>query len=158
MSWAELSLIELAPGIVVPSLVQVLAVCGTSVRVYVELKGADSERPALEVIRASTARCAVHSFDHTMIERASRIAPEIRRGILFDEYPADVEQSMRAASALDVWPRWSLIDKPLVDRVHAHDGRVIAWTVNRTSDAEALIALGVDGVCGDDVRLVPRGN
>jgi len=158
MSWAELSVIELAPGTPVPSLAQVLAVCGSTVTAYVELKGVDSERPALDVIRGSAARCAVHSFDHAMIERAARIAPEIRRGILFDEYPADVEQSMRAASALDVWPRWSLIDKPLVDGVHSRNGRVIAWTVNRTSDAEALIALGVDGVCGDDVRLFPRGD
>lgn len=146
-------MIELAPGIGVPSLTQVLSLCGTRATAYVELKGVDSELPALDVIRANTARCAVHSFDHAMIERAARVAPEIRRGILFDEYPRDVQQSMRSASALDVWPRWSVIDKVLVDRVHAMGGRVIAWTVNRSSDAEALLAIGVDGLCGDDVRL-----
>jgi glycerophosphoryl diester phosphodiesterase len=62
---------------------------------------------------------------------------------------------MRSASALDVWPQWELIDQPLVERVHDAGGRVIAWTVNSTADAERLIALGVDGLCGDDVRLLP---
>lgn len=154
-SWTELSTIELAPGIGIPSLEQVLAQVGARATVYVELKGEESERAALTVIRTSNAKCAIHSFDHGVIERAARIAPAIRRGILFDDYPADVEQSMHAASAIDVWPRWNVIDKPLVDRVHAVGGRVIAWTVNTTQAAEGLVALGVDGLCGDDVRLLP---
>jgi glycerophosphoryl diester phosphodiesterase len=56
---------------------------------------------------------------------------------------------------LDVWPQWELIDQTLVERVHEAEGRVIAWTVNNTADAKRLIALGVDGLCGDDVRLLP---
>jgi glycerophosphoryl diester phosphodiesterase len=42
----------------------------------------------------------------------------------------------------------------LVDRVHAAGGRVIAWTVNDRDAASDLIALGVDGICTDDVRLL----
>jgi glycerophosphoryl diester phosphodiesterase len=30
---------------------------------------------------------------------------------------------------------------------------VIAWTVNSAAAAQQLIALGVDGLCGDDVRV-----
>jgi glycerophosphoryl diester phosphodiesterase len=37
--------------------------------------------------------------------------------------------------------------------VHGEGGRVIAWTVNTVESAERLVALGVDGLCGDDVRL-----
>jgi glycerophosphoryl diester phosphodiesterase len=75
---------------------------------------------------------------------------------LFDEYPAHVQQSMGAVSALDVWPRWSIIDRALVEAVHAAGGRVIAWTVNTSKDAARLVGLGVDSLCGDDVRLLPR--
>jgi glycerophosphoryl diester phosphodiesterase len=32
---------------------------------------------------------------------------------------------------------------------------VIAWTVNAVLAAQQLVALGVDGLCGDDVRLLP---
>jgi glycerophosphoryl diester phosphodiesterase len=98
----------------------------------------------------------VHSFDHVAVARAARIAPEIRRGILFDAYPVDVGRSMRDAAALDVWPQWELIDEALVHRVHQAGGRVIAWTVNSETAAQELAELGVDGLCGDDVTLFAR--
>lgn len=153
MRWVDASRHALAPGIFVPSLQQVLELVGTRATVYVELKGKDVEEAALATIRAGSCRCAVHSFDHLAIARAARMAPEIRRGILFDAYPVDVRRSMRDASALDVWPQWELIDAALVDRVHDAGGRVIAWTVNSEAAAKQLVALGVDGLCGDDVRL-----
>jgi glycerophosphoryl diester phosphodiesterase len=132
----------------------VLDAVSTQGAVYIELKGRNAEEPAIAVIRSRRTRCAVHSFDHGVIARAARLAPELRRGIIFEEYTADVEQAMRAASALDVWPQWELIDAALVDRVHANGGRVIAWTVNTTASARKLVGLGVDGLCGDDVRLL----
>jgi glycerophosphoryl diester phosphodiesterase len=155
MTAKQLSEVELAPGVFVPTLEQVVSLASAKAFVYVELKGRDTEASAIAVILASRARCAVHSFDHATIARAAEIAPQLRRGILFDAYPVDVARSMRSASALDVWPQWELIDQPLVERVHDAGGRVIAWTVNSTADAERLIALGVDGLCGDDVRLLP---
>ena len=156
MTWSDVAGVELAPGIPIPSLEQVFEVVGDRATVYVELKGSNSERATLDVIAANRTPCAVHSFDHATITRAARLAPGVRRGILFDAYPNDVEAAMNEASALDVWPEWKLIDAPLVERVHAVGGRVIAWTVNATTTAEQLIRLGVDGLCGDDVRLLPR--
>lgn len=157
MTWAEAARHSLAPGVFIPSLKQVLELVGTRATTYVELKGKDVEGAALETIARSPARCAVHSFDHLAIARAARIAPEIRRGILFDAYPVDVARSMRDASAVDVWPQWELIDATLVESVHDAGGRVIAWTVNSIPAARQLIDLGVDGLCGDDVRLLPDG-
>lgn len=153
MTWREAAKRELAPRIFLPSLEQVLTLVGARATVYVELKGKGVETAALATIRASGTRCAVHSFDHLVVARAAELAPEIRRGILFDAYPVDVARSMRDATALDVWPQWELIDRALVDRVHDAGGRVIAWTVNSASAAEQLVELGVDGLCGDDVRL-----
>lgn len=155
MTWEEVAGTEIASGICVPSLEQVLTLAAGKATVYVELKGRDVEERTIEAIRASHAQCAVHSFDHTAVARAASIAPELRRGILFDAYPVDVARSMRSASALDVWPQWELIDAPLVEHVHEAGGRVIAWTVNSFAEAERLVALGVDGLCGDDVRLLP---
>jgi glycerophosphoryl diester phosphodiesterase len=155
MTWREVARVEIAPDVCVPSLEQVLAFAAGRAMVYVELKGREVEERTIGVIRGSHAACAVHSFDHAAVARAATIAPELRRGILFDAYPVDVARSMRNASALDVWPQWELIDASLVERVHAAGGHVIAWTVNGTADAERLIALGVDGLCGDDIRLLP---
>jgi glycerophosphoryl diester phosphodiesterase len=106
------------------------------------------------VIRGSRARCAVHSFDHGAIERMHALAPEIPRGILFDDRPADMIASIRRTGARDVWPQWRLIDRGLVEEIHRAGGRVIAWTVNDRSEAARLVGFGVDGLCSDDVRLL----
>lgn len=154
MAWRELSRVELARGVFIPSLKEVLDLVGSRATVYVELKGEAVEEPAIEVIGASRTRCAVHSFDHDVVARAAHLAPSLRRGILFDESPCDVLASMRAASAVDVWPHWKLIDERLVEQVHGAGGRVIAWTVNTTAAALDLVRMGADGLCGDDVRLL----
>src|SRR5437763_460636 len=71
------------------------------------------------------------------------------------EFPENTLPSFKRTLALDVWPQWELIDERLVRAVHYAGGRVIAWTVNSQSAATKLIGLGVDGLCGDDVRILP---
>jgi glycerophosphoryl diester phosphodiesterase len=156
MTWKELSRVEISPGLTIPTLEAVLALARDRGTVYVELKGKGVEQRALAVIRGSGARCAVHSFDHEAVKRSARLAPEIPRGVLFDEYPRDVVGSMRDASARDVWPHWQLIDRTLVEQVHNAGGRVIAWTVNAATAARELQDLGVDALCGDDLRLLEQ--
>lgn len=155
MTAQEIAQVELAPGIAIPTLEQVLQLVAGRATAYVELKGLGAEAASIAVIRASGASCAVHSFDHLAVARAKRLAPELPRGILFEEYPADVAASMKAAAARDVWPNWRLIDERLVRTVHDLGGRVIAWTVNDAHDAARLATLGVDGLCTDDVRILP---
>lgn len=157
MSWSELQQIELAPGFRVPSLDDVLRLLAGRATVYVEIKGANIERIVAASIDASSARCAVHSFDHDAIGRMARLAPNVPRGILFDQPPTDVRRSMIAVAARDVWPHFELVDEALVRTVHDAGGRVLPWTVNTMTVAERLIAVGVDGICSDDLRLLaPR--
>jgi glycerophosphoryl diester phosphodiesterase len=155
--WEELRSVQIAPGIPIPSLEEVLALLAGRATVYVEIKGDGIEQLVVDTIRRGAARCAVHSFDHSAIGRVARIAPELRRGILFDEYPADVCEAMRAVGALDVWPRWQLVDDQLLRAVHDIAGRVLTWTVNEPSTVRRLALQGVDGICTDDLRLLgPR--
>lgn len=150
--WAKIRTVDIGSSVFIPSLQQVLELLTGRVRVYVEIKGDRIEQDVVDVIKRSGADCAVHSFDHETIVRVSRLAPDIPRGILFDRYPDDVVTSMRRASARDVWPERSLIDADLVRRVHGAGGRVIAWTVNDVPHASRLADMGVDGICGDDLR------
>jgi glycerophosphoryl diester phosphodiesterase len=154
-SWDELQRVELAPGIGVPRLTDVLASVPANKTVYVEIKGEQIEAAVVAVIRESSVRCAVHSFDHLAIARCRELAPDIPRGILFDDGPASTMiGALRAAGARDLWPRWSLIDAALVARAHDAGARVLAWTVNSISAAQSLIDMGIDGLCTDDVRLL----
>ncbi|MGH7647819.1 MAG: glycerophosphodiester phosphodiesterase, partial [Gemmatimonadaceae bacterium] len=142
----------------IPTLAEILKAIHGRLDVFVELKGKGVEAATVEVIRASPnpERCAVHSFDHDAVRRARELAPEIRGGILFDRPLDDVVAAMRAADALDAWPRWDLIDAPMVAAVHAAGGRIIAWTVNRTERATELASLGVDALCTDHLPLMQQ--
>jgi glycerophosphoryl diester phosphodiesterase len=145
---------RLAAGAAVPTLAAVLAAVPSGRRVYVEMKGLGIEQAVADVVRRAGVECAVHSFDHFGIERLREIAPEIPRGVLYERGPRDLVSEMRRAGARDVWPRWKLIDAALVAAVHEEGGRVIGWTVNTATAIRDLTALGVDGICSDDVRLV----
>ena len=154
-SWDELQRVELAPGIGIPRLTDVLAITPPGKIVYVEIKGERIEQAVVAVLSENSVRCAVHSFDHLAIARCRELAPDLPRGILFDDGPAGAMiGALEATGARDLWPRWSLIDASLVAQAHDAGARVIGWTVNSVSAAQSLIDVGIDGLCTDDVRLL----
>jgi len=155
-TWSDIERAELASGIRVPRLIDVLRLVPEGATVYVEIKAAGIEEAVAESIEESPAHCAVHAFDHHAIRRMRAIAPAVPRGILFENTLDDVLGRMQEVEARDVWPRWNLIDDRSVLSIHAAGGRVIAWTVNDAVVASRLVAMGVDGICGDDVRLFDR--
>lgn len=149
LTWDDLRRFEVAPGVGIPRLADVLALVGERAVVYVEIKGSAIERAVVECIRAARARCAVHGFDHAAVRRVKALAPELATGILVEEYLQDPAAALAAAGARDLWPHWTLVDAKLVERVHAHGGRVVPWTVNDPAAAARLVATGVDALCTD---------
>ncbi len=153
-NWADLSTVEIAPGAGIPTLADVFETVGRRAKIYVEMKGRGIDRLVADAIAHSSCLCAVHSFDHDAIARMRVLAPSVSRGVLFDRYPGDLSSVMRFAGARDIWTTAGFIDRSLVDAVHRQGGRVIAWTVNSGAAAFQLAALGVDGICTDDLRKI----
>ena len=151
---ADVTLARLREETDVPTLEEVCGLVRGRAELFVEVKGAGIEQLVLDVIGGYDGRFAIHSFDHGLITRIHVIDPSIRLGVLFEETPHDVATLMRSTGALDVWPDAALVTQQLVDEIHAAGGRVITWTVNDTGVAVRLASLGVDGLCGDDVRLL----
>lgn len=156
-TWADVSRLELGGGARIPSLEAVLREVAERATVYIELKGRGIEAAALAVATRHGRRYAFHSFDHDSIGRLARIAPHSRRGILLDrglsDAPGIMTRSLQRTGARDVWPHWTLVDAPFMAAARELSARVIAWTVNSPDTARALVDLGVDGICTDDVRL-----
>ncbi|MDB4908428.1 MAG: glycerophosphoryl diester phosphodiesterase family protein [Gemmatimonadetes bacterium] len=142
----------------IPTLDEVLLALPAAMTIYVELKGERVERVAIEAMQRCGRPCPIHSFDHEMISRAARIAPDLPRGILFDKGATVDTAFIRAAAAAtgarDLWPHHSLVSPRFVDVARSIDARVITWTVNDATLAQHLAGLGVYGLCGDDVRLL----
>jgi glycerophosphoryl diester phosphodiesterase len=158
MTWKELESVDLGGGTRIPTLDEVLVAAAGRATVYVELKGAGIEEQVIAVVRRHSTAAALHSFDHSAVERASRAAPDIPRGILLDSAVTNPIQAMRRAvertGARDVWPHWSLVSADLVRAANDLGTRTIVWTVNGVERARHLRALGVAGICTDDVRIL----
>ncbi|NUP57122.1 MAG: glycerophosphodiester phosphodiesterase [Gemmatimonadaceae bacterium] len=154
LTLGELRRHEAAPRVPIPTLEELCTLVQGRATLFVELKGAAVERAVLDVLAAYDGPVALHSFDHAMIRRTARLSSERRLGILYDDAPVGVAREMAETGALDVWPHWKLVTEELVAEVHEAGGRVIPWTVNDPSTAQALASLGVDGLCGDDVRIL----
>jgi glycerophosphoryl diester phosphodiesterase len=152
----ELRMISLAPNTGIPTLAQTLRAVRPPTKVYVEIKGRGIAFAVVEAIRAAPApeRCAVHGFDHRIVAQVHALAPEIPGGILSTSYVIDPVHELRASGARDYWIWWEHVDAALCDSVHDNGGRVIVWTVNDPAVAVRLAALGVDGLCTDEVPAI----
>ncbi|HEX5385920.1 MAG TPA: glycerophosphodiester phosphodiesterase [Gemmatimonadales bacterium] len=135
-----------------PLLSEALEILGDH-EVWVEVKALPGRFDArlLAVLDAGPApsRYAVHSFDQRIVRRLGRRRPELRRGLLVVDYPADAAATLRAADAGALWPEYPLIDRALVEAVHRAGGEVIGWTVDGRDECRRLAALGVDAICGN---------
>lgn len=156
--WRQLFEVDLGGGVRIPRLQDVLQAIADRATVYIELKGPAIESEAIDVARKFGRRFALHSFDHEAIERVSRMAPDIPRGVLLDRDTARPMDALRQVTERirprDVWPHWSLVNEQFVSQAHELGMRVIVWTVNSPGTASIFVSLGVDGICTDDVSLL----
>lgn len=157
-TWRALTGLDLGGGAAIPTLQDVLNAIGDRATVYIELKGKHIENAVIDVARRYGHRFALHSFDHDAIARVAERAPDVARGVLLDKGTANPVELMRRAvermKPRDVWPHWSLVNQKFMRAAEELHTRVIPWTVNSLESASALLGLGVDGICTDDVRLL----
>ena len=138
----------------IPTLEQVVRALPAPMRIYCELKGPGTAPDAVTLLAPRGEAAAVHSFDHRMVADARRLSPSLPRGVLEASYHIDPTASLTSVAARDLWENEALIDRALIDAVHRAGGRIIAWTVDDPARAAALAALGVDGLCTNDVAGV----
>ena len=149
---AEILSIDLGAGSRIPLLADILRLMRGRGTTYVEVKAGDIQA-VVDVIDASGATCAIHSFDHDAVAAALAAAPHIPRGVLFDHWPSSPQAVVERTKARDVWPKNSLVTRDRIAELHALGCRVIVWTVNDAGRMRDLAAWGVDGICSDDLTL-----
>ena len=151
LSSNEVAQFELDGGVRIPKLYDVLDAVPASARVYVEVKARNIEPLVVRCIRESKVSCAVHSFDHRIVQTVKKIFPAIRTGVLEVARHIDPSVSLVATGAQDLWQDKEFIDEDLVARAHSHNARVVAWTANDTDQWKTLRAMGVDAICTDHI-------
>jgi glycerophosphoryl diester phosphodiesterase len=137
----------------IPTLAEVIDAVGGSLTIYCELKGPGTAPAAVKLLASRGPAAAVHAFDHRQVAEARRLAPQLARGVLEASYHIVQTDTMASVDARDLWQAAELIDRAMVDAVHARGGRVIAWTVDDPEVMLRLAAIKVDGLCTNDVAL-----
>ena len=151
LSASDLRGYTLAGGIPIPRLSEVLEAVGDRATVYVEIKAPNIEAFVVRCIRESNSSCAVHSFDHRIIQTVKKLFPAIRAGVLQVARHLDPITSLVATGADDLWQHVDYIDEDLVSRAHSIGARVVAWTANDSAQWKLLRELRVDAICTDNI-------
>ena len=138
----------------IPTLQEVLELLGHRVRINIEIKGRSLrgdglEEEIAELIRSHSLQREVilSSFNPAALMRAKRIAPELRRGLL---YAPDLPIYLSGAWTLPLvrpdalHPEHTMVSEKLVRRAHRRGHHIAAWTVDDPQEMQRMIGLGVD--------------
>jgi glycerophosphoryl diester phosphodiesterase len=101
----------------------------------------------------NAARTIVISFDPSTIAAVRRVDPSIMVGLLADETDhvarPDLVQTAQRAGARQLCLQSSLLTTEIVDRAHAADLQVVAWTINEAQAMRGAVQMGADGIMTD---------
>ncbi|MGI4856489.1 MAG: glycerophosphodiester phosphodiesterase [Janthinobacterium lividum] len=94
------------------------------------------------------------SFSFVALEAAAQAAPELPRGMLYRDVPADWHAQARALSCKSLHARHTALTEGLVAEIKAAGLWILAYTVNDPDAARRLGAWGVDAICTDRIDLI----
>jgi glycerophosphoryl diester phosphodiesterase len=110
---------------------------------------------AVKELDASLTTGLSYPFDRVGISERPAFQPLIRAGLLGlrQALPARIGRMLTRARADAALLHHSLVSRRLVERCHARDAAVLAWTVEDEVALERALAAGVDGVIANDPGL-----
>jgi glycerophosphoryl diester phosphodiesterase len=97
------------------------------------------------------------SFEPAALEGARDSAPALPRALLLDALHEGWLERAQQLGCVAVVSNHRHVERPMIERLHAAGLWALAYTVNETSAARALLGAGLDGVITDAVdRFSPR--
>ena len=160
-----------------PKLGSIEVACHT----YSEIYPRAGSPPCLEHVLARFASRAfldielkVAGLEHTVFTCLQESPP--KRGYVASSFSADVVKALAERGLVTgficdtqrelarwtglpgeyVIPHYKLIDRPLIEEIHAGGRKVFTWTVNDERQMRRLAEWGVDGIISDDTALLAK--
>ena len=163
MTLAELRRLDAGKGERIPTLEEVIDAFASRCLLLIELKGAGTERPTADLIRAKGVvdRVIVSSFDTGKLARLKAYAPEIETAALTGSWEIDFVAYAEEAQADCIQFGWerhpaphTLLTPGLFRRAEEADLKVILWHEERPEVIRELNELPIYGVCGNAPELL----
>jgi glycerophosphoryl diester phosphodiesterase len=115
------------------------------------------EHQVVRLVKTSGAmdRVIISSFDTRILERiAAMDAPPAVAYISDHGTDKSVLEMLLKMRAFSWHPRFKILTRAQVDMLHAAGLKVFPWTINTRKEAEKLLALGVDGLICNELRVM----
>ena len=163
MSDGVLFALDAGHGERIPRFAEAAALCREyGLLANVEIKpAAGYERRTAEVVARQTRALwqgaavmpLISSFSLEALEIARDLAPEIPRGLLFEQVPPDWQQEMGRLQAVTLHCSARHVDEGMLLEVRAREIPLLCYTVNAPDQARGLFARGVSAVFTDRLDL-----
>jgi glycerophosphoryl diester phosphodiesterase len=160
---AQLFTLDAGQGERIPRFVEAAALCRElGLLANVEIKPATGHEVATaEVVARLTAdlwrgaevQPLISSFSLAALEVARDLAPEIRRGVLFEAPPPEWLAELRRLQAISLHCDADLLSDEVLAEARAHGVSVLCYTVNAENQAKMLFARGVSALFTDRLDL-----
>lgn len=159
-SLAQLARADAGGGEPVPAFDEALALVAGRVPVFCELKAARDRHAEGEALldavlaavrrHGAERRVELHSFDHVLVERARRLAPDVETAFIAQPLPpAEVDALCARAAAHGIGAlslEHTAADADAAAMARRHGVRLRAWTADAPAHWRRLAEAGVDGV------------
>jgi glycerophosphoryl diester phosphodiesterase len=145
-----------------PRLAQIATFCqanGCALNIEIKPCPGDEARTGAAVAREAARLWAgalpplLSSFKPEALAAARDAEPALPRALLLDELWDGWPEAAQALGVVAVITNWRLMDRALIQRLHAQGRRALVYTVNDEAVAARLIADGIDGLITDRVDL-----
>lgn len=156
LSLTEVRSVKLRDRYEIPTLEQTLDFCNKRVRFLLELKQVHSLERFITTVtaRVNAADVTLASFNKSLVLELSKLAPEIRRGIITAfavEEPVALAESAQA-DAIAV--RCPFATAQLIEEVHDNGFLIFVWGCMNPEDTRRTLRLNIDGLISDFSDLV----
>jgi glycerophosphoryl diester phosphodiesterase len=94
------------------------------------------------------------SFSIAALEAARAVAPELPRGLLVDEIPADWDETLKRLKCVALHCDHEKLTEEKAAAVRGAGYALLCWTVNDAIAARRLLGWGVDCLVTDALRTI----
>jgi glycerophosphoryl diester phosphodiesterase len=94
------------------------------------------------------------SFSYAALEAARDVAPDLPRGMLYEDVPNDWRAQTAALSCVSLHADHRKLNAQLVAAIRDSGLRILAYTVNDPARARLLAQWGVDAICTDRIDVI----
>lgn len=143
----EIKKLDAGKGQQIPTLQEVVDLGYGKVDLQIELKGGNTERPAVEIIKKyDTDNFMLTSFHHNRILAAKRLLPSIKTGAIIVGLPVNVKEMVKAADADRLLINYFTVEQETVKSIHDIGKSISVWNVDDEDPIDRMIKMKVDGI------------